>query len=319
MFSPDDLLCGRFQVVRFIARGGMGELYEARDLELKEQVAVKTIRADIAANERVSQRFRREVQLARRVTHPNICRIFDLFQHQPGTGGAAVDFITMELLEGETLADRLKRAGRLTADEALPIVTQLASALAAAHAAGVVHRDLKTSNVMLLGANQAAPRAVITDFGIAHRLATSSVGGSTTGVLGEVLGTPDYMAPEQIEGAPTTPATDVYSFGIVMYEMLTGVRPLVEETPLATALRRVSGPPPRSPREIVPDIPAAWDAVIMRCLARQPDQRFPDAASILPALRGDTTAVSGGPRMARLAAVLGVAGAIVLGALLWND
>ena len=87
MFSPDDLLCGRFQVVRFIARGGMGELYEARDLELNEQVAVKTIRADIAANERVSPRFRREVQLARRVTHPNICRIFDLFQHQPGTGG----------------------------------------------------------------------------------------------------------------------------------------------------------------------------------------------------------------------------------------
>src|SRR5688500_10474744 len=210
----------------------MGELYEAYDLELNEQVALKTIRPEIAANERMTQRFRREVQLARRVTHPNICRIFDLFQHRP-PAGPAVDFITMELLEGETLADRLKRAGRFTPDEALPIISQLASALGAAHAVGVVHRDLKTSNVMLLpGDGRAAPRAVITDFGIAHRLAATAVEGATTAFRGEVLGTPDYMAPEQIEGARITPATDVYSFGVVMYEMLTGVRPFVEDTPL---------------------------------------------------------------------------------------
>src|SRR5688572_22531597 len=296
----------------------MGELYEAYDLELNEQVALKTIRPEIAANERMTQRFRREVQLARKVTHPNICRIFDLFQHQPGAGAPPVDFITMELLEGETLADRLNRSGRLTAAEALPIVSQLASALAAAHAVGVVHRDLKSSNVMLLpGGDHSAPRAVITDFGIAHRLAASTVSGATTGVTGEVLGTPDYMAPEQIEGAPVTPATDVYSFGIVMYEMLTGVRPFVENTPLATALRRMSGPPPPAPREIVADIPATWDAVIMRCLSRHPDDRFPDASSILPALGSGTAAAPHATRHARIAAAVAIVGTLALGVALW--
>jgi tetratricopeptide (TPR) repeat protein len=318
-FAPDDLLCARFQVVRFIARGGMGELYEARDLELNEQVALKTIRPDIAADERVTQRFRREVQLARRVTHSNICRIFDLFQHRP-PAGPAVDFITMELLEGETLADRLTRAGRFTPDAALPIIAQIASALGAAHAVGVVHRDLKTSNVMLLpGDGRAAPRAVITDFGIAHRFAATAAGGATTAFRGEVLGTPDYMAPEQIEAGRITPATDVYSFGVVMYEMVTGVRPFVEETPLATALRRVSGPPPPSPRQIVSDLPAAWDAVIMRCLARQPDQRFVDASSILPALGGGVAAASRGWQHPRIAALVAVVGAIALGLAVWND
>jgi tetratricopeptide (TPR) repeat protein len=306
--------------VRFIARGGMGELYEARDLQLNELVALKTIRPDIAADERVAQRFRREVQLARKVTHPNICRIFDLFQHQPASGGAAVDFITMELLGGETLAERLKRKGRFTSEQALPIVSQLASALGAAHAVGVVHRDLKTSNVMLLpGDSSSAPRAVITDFGIAHRLIASGGGGATTSVLGEVLGTPDYMAPEQIEGAPITPATDVYSLGIVMYEMLTGVRPFSEETPLATALRRVSGPPPRSPRDLVASVPSAWDAVIMRCLARLPADRFPDASSILPALDGTVAVVHRAHRHTRIAALVAVAGALVLGAVFWSD
>lgn len=318
-FSPDDLLCGRFRVVRFIARGGMGELYEARDLELNEQVAVKTIRADIAADERVTQRFRREVQLARKVTHPNICRIFDLFQHQSASG-AAVDFITMELLEGPTLADFLKGRGRVTADEAMPIVSQLASALAAAHAVGVVHRDLKTSNVMLLpGDGRTAPRAVITDFGIAHRLVAATAGAATTAFRGEVMGTPDYMAPEQVEGAPITPATDVYSLGIVMYEMLTGVRPFVEETPLATALRRVSGPPPTAPRRIVADIPPLWDAVIMRCLARQPERRFQDASAILPALAGEAPLSPRAARHTRIAALVAVAGAVALGVALWSD
>src|SRR5688572_7460545 len=162
-FGPGDLICDRFRVVRFIARGGMGELYEAEDLELGERVALKTIRPEIAADERVNQRFRREVQLARKVTHPNICRIFDLFQHAPAAG-PAVAFVTMELLEGETLAARLKRHGRIDVEQAIPMVRQMAAALSAAHAVGIVHRDFKSNNVMLLAARDTEPpRVVVTD------------------------------------------------------------------------------------------------------------------------------------------------------------
>jgi serine/threonine protein kinase len=319
-FSEGDLLCGRFRVVRFIARGGMGELYEARDLQLGEQIALKTIRADIAGDERIGQRFRREVQLARKVTHPNICRIFDLFQCELPGGGAAVDFVTMELLEGETLAERLRREGPYHPDQALPIIAQLAGALAAAHDAGIVHRDLKTNNVMLLpGDGRGAPRAVITDFGIAHYLAPGAADGSTTGIAGEVMGTPDYMAPEQIEGTAVSPATDVYSFGIVMYEMVSGVRPFVADTPIATALRRISGPPPRPVKELVPNLPPAWDTVIMRCLARQPRQRFADAGSILPALGVGPPASSRTLRPSLVAALIGLVGVLILGALVWRD
>ena len=138
----------------------MGELYEAEDLELGERVAVKTIRPEIAGDDRVNQRFRREVQLARKVTHPHICRIFNLFQHSPSSsargGSPSTVFVTMELLKGETLSSRLKRDGRMTAEQALPIITQMASALSAAHEAGIVHRDFKSNNVMLLGEQQPA-------------------------------------------------------------------------------------------------------------------------------------------------------------------
>ena len=129
-FRAGDLLCDRFRVVRFIARGGMGELYEAEDLTLGERVALKTIRSEIAVHERANQRFRREVQLARKVTHPNICRIFDLFEHRPPEGTAgAVSFVTMELLQGETLSQRLRRLGPLSVEDARPIVQQMAAAL----------------------------------------------------------------------------------------------------------------------------------------------------------------------------------------------
>src|SRR5688572_7872237 len=287
-FSEGDLVCARFRVVRFIARGGMGEVYEAEDLELSERVAIKTIREDIAADERVNQRFRREVQLARKITHPNICRIFDLFQHQfagPREGTPPVLFVTMELLTGETLAQRLKRDGPMTAEQARPIVAQMAAALSAAHAADIVHRDFKSSNVVLLPPARPwdPPRAVVTDFGLAYSVSDSTKGVTLSG-SGDLLGTPDYMAPEQAEGGPVTPATDVYALGIVLYETVTGVRPFIGDTPIASALRRVAGPPAKPPRELAPDLPAAWDAAIMTCLARLPSRRFPDASFVLQAL-----------------------------------
>jgi tetratricopeptide (TPR) repeat protein/TolB-like protein/tRNA A-37 threonylcarbamoyl transferase component Bud32 len=293
MFSNGSLLCDRFRVVRFIARGGMGELYEAEDLALGERVALKTIRAEIASDERVDHRFRREVLLARKVTHPNICRIFDLFQHMPGLAAPSSStptvFVTMELLAGETLAQRLRCAGALTVEQALPIAEQLTGALSAAHAVGVVHRDLKSSNIMLLEAERAGdpPRVVVTDFGLAHSLSGASV--DAISATGELLGTPDYMAPEQIEGGLVTPATDIYALGIVLYEMVTGERPFAGDTPVASALRRLSGPP-RSPRTLVPGLPQSWNRTIMHCLARDPRNRIQDAAAVIAALDSSPSA-----------------------------
>ncbi len=148
-FQTHELVGDRFRIQRYLARGGMGEVYEAEDLELKEHVALKTIRPEMSANARTMERFRREIQLARKVTHPNVCRIFDVFHHR--TSGTAVTFLSMELLQGETLSEHLRRTGRMKTEDALPIVQQMADALTAAHQAGVVHRDFKSSNVVLQG------------------------------------------------------------------------------------------------------------------------------------------------------------------------
>ena len=286
-FRPGDVLCNRFRVVRFIARGGMGEVYEAEDLTLGERVALKMIRP-IARDDRATQRFLREVQLARKVTHPNICRIFDLFEHvQPDAGppasargaghhGAAARRDARAAAAAERAVLDRRRAGRRR---------QMAAALAAAHAAGIVHRDFKSNNVMLLDARGSQPlRVVVTDFGLALRVDEHGAVDSAITATGDVVGTPDYMAPEQVEGKPLTPATDVYALGIVLYEMVTGSRPFVAESPFAAALQRVSGPPPAPPREVNPTMPVAWDRAIMRCLARRPEDRFQDAMAVVEAL-----------------------------------
>jgi len=325
-FRPGDLVSGRFRIVRFIARGGMGELYEAEDLELEEKVALKTIRPEIAADHRVNQRFRREVQLARKITHPGICRIFDLFQHQPvpREGGVPppVFFVTMELLDGETLAELLQREGPLTLERAVPIALQMAGALAAAHSVGIVHRDFKSNNVMVLRTQSAAdpPRVVVTDFGLAYSPSDMQLGsGASISVAGEILGTPEYMAPEQIQGDAVTPATDVYALGIVLYETVTGVRPFDPVTSLASVMRRVSGPPPRPPRELNRDIPAVWDGVITRCLNSAPADRFVDAAAVMAALRGDGGARRLPSRRALAASVVGLLLLVAGGALSWLE
>jgi tetratricopeptide (TPR) repeat protein/TolB-like protein len=293
-FQPGTLISGRFRVVRFIARGGMGELYQAADLELNEHVALKTIRPEIAADERTNQRFKREVQLARKITHPNICRIFDLFQHQ------SVSFVTMELLEGETLSEFLEREGPLTLDRALPIALQMSAALASAHAVGIIHRDFKSSNVMILRAagNANQPRVVVTDFGLAYSLSDTS--GNTNppvSLAGDVIGTPEYMAPEQLKGGAVTPATDIYALGIVLYEMVTGVQPFAAPTRVASALRRISGPPPQRPGALVKSVTDLWDILIMRCLDSNPANRFADGAAVIAALQSEK--ISQPPRPSR--------------------
>ena len=289
-FSPGQTLAGRFRVARFIARGGMGEVYEAEDLELGGNVALKTIRAEIAADPHALERFKTEVHLARKVTHPCVCRIFDVFHHRDESAGpdaSDVTFLTMELLRGETLAVRLARAGRMAPAEARPLVEQMAEALEAAHRAGVIHRDFKSANVMLVpqGTDPADVRAVVTDFGLARRnpVVEGSIASDT--LTSTVAGTPAYMAPEQIEGGPITPATDVYALGVVMYEMLTGKQPFEGETPVAGMVKRLKEAP-ASPRTHVAALDPLWESIVLHCLERDPGMRFAGAGAVVKALHG---------------------------------
>ena len=283
IFAPGDFVANRYRVVRFVARGGMGEVYEVEDLELRGRVALKTVASASVGEPGAVERFKREIHLARLVTHPNVCRIFDVGFHEPAPGEPPIVFLTMELLEGETLVARLRRGGKLSTATALPLARQLGAALAAAHEAGVVHRDFKSENVFLVPGrhDQGGERAVVTDFGIARAGGDESFGVTLTSD-GGVIGTPAYMSPEQIEGRAITAAADQYALGVVLFEMVTGELPFRGENPLSTAARRLTEAPP-PPTKFVPDLDPRWEAVILRCLARQPELRFPDVSA---AIRG---------------------------------
>src|SRR5580700_847893 len=302
VFQPTQLLAGRFKVIRFVARGGMGEVYEAEDEELHERVAVKTARFENQQTTHDIERFRREIQLARKVTHPNVCRTFDVFRHglhSADTPQTQVLIVSMEWLAGETLDKRIRGGGRFSAAEALPLIAQLCAGLGAAHQVGVVHRDFKSSNVMLVSSpagtgsgekgRSDTSRAVITDFGLAHALEYE---GGTLTRFGDIVGTPAYMAPEQIDGGEITPATDIYALGVVIYEMLTGLLPFSADTPLATAMKRLNHSAP-SPRMHVPDLDPKWETVVARCLERAPEDRFASTEDVAKALRGEPVSASG--------------------------
>jgi serine/threonine protein kinase/tetratricopeptide (TPR) repeat protein len=283
--SESQVLAGRFRIVRYIAGGGMGEVYEAEDQELRERVAVKTIRAEILGQPNAMARFKREVHLARKVTHPNVCRIFDLFRHKPEEGSERdeIVFISMELLRGKTLAARMKDGRPMSVSEALPLIGQMASALAAAHEVGIVHRDFKPGNVVLVaGSGTGKERAVVTDFGLALPSQASDEGVSLSTGQG-LLGTPAYMAPEQLEGRPATNASDIYALGLVIYEMLTGEKPFVGANPLSSAFKRLTEAP-RPPRNFAPNLSPAFESVILRCLERAPENRFARAQDVADAL-----------------------------------
>lgn len=271
-FAPGDLLVDRFRILRFIAKGGMGEVYEAEDLELQnERVAIKTILPAIADNPQMLAQFKREIQLARKVTHPNVCRIFDLVYHQSPSGSIA--FLTMELLEGEPLSKLIERTGGLPLEKALPLATQMADGLHAAHRAGVVHQDFKPSNVMMAPGN----RLVITDFGLAHNVRDSGQ------EAGKSAGTPAYMAPEQIETKTVSPATDVYALGAVLYELLTGHWPYNGRTPEELQRKKLNEAPVL-PTKYVPDLSPDVERALLRCLARSPEDRFQNTLDVVKAL-----------------------------------
>ena len=226
---------------------------------------------------------------------------YDVFRHSETSAGQTREtlFVSMELLSGETLAQRIRLRGRFSKDEALPVVEQMTAALQAAHQVGVIHRDFKSSNVMLVRSESSSGsiRAVITDFGLAYAEAFGRH--SLTGT-DDMVGTPAYMAPEQVAPSQVadgkiTPATDIYSLGVVIFEMLTGALPFVGDSPLQAALKRLSEPAP-SPRIHVPDLDSKWDHLVLRCLEREPANRFSSTEDFLKALRGEAVPLA---RLAR--------------------
>ncbi len=282
-FEVDEVIADRYRIRRMIAHGGMGDVYEATDNDLRTDVALKTIRG-ASSGPRVD-RFRREIFLARKVTHPNVCRVFDLGRHKTANG--EIVFITMELLRGETLSARIKSGGKISTRDALPIIRQIAAAIDAAHAAGIVHRDLKPGNVMIVPDEAGGEaRTIVTDFGVAH--ATGDPFDDLSGT-GDVVGSPAYMAPEQIEGDAITAHTDIYALGIVIFEMVTGVRPFQGDTSISAIVKRLKVDPPR-PTLHAPALPPEWDATIMRCLARDPKHRFASGQEVVDALTGRASA-----------------------------
>jgi Tol biopolymer transport system component len=270
--TDGEILAGRYQIVRFIGRGGMGEVYEAQDNQLGERVALKTISPDIALDERYVARFIREVKLARKVTNNHVCRVHDVGQQDEST--RRISFLTMQLVEGETLAARLRRCHHLSAAEAFPLIEQMAEALSAAHEENIIHRDFKPANIMLAAEN-GETRVVVTDFGLARSalIAQSVQSGLESG---KPPGTPGYIAPELFHaGARATVASDIYSFGVVIREMLAGKRP----APGGDA------PPPLPPLE------ARWANAIQRCLDPDPSRRFQSALEVANAIRPEGLAV----------------------------
>ena len=272
-FLPGRLLAGRYRIIALLGKGGMGEVYRADDLTLGQQVALKFLPDEAARDQGLLERFKNEVRIARRVSHPNVCRVYDVGEIEGHT------FFTMEYVDGEDLASLLRRIGRLPEDKALDIGRQLCAGLSAAHAKSVLHRDLKPANIMLDGRGQ----VVITDFGLA---------GVADQIQGAEVrsGTPAYMAPEQLAGKEVSTRSDIYSLGLVLYEVFTGKRAFSPK-PGANEDRAVS-----RPSSVVKDLNPVIERVILRCLESEPSARPATVLAVAAALPG------GDPLAAALAA-----------------
>src|SRR2546430_4340613 len=275
-FLPGRLLAGRYRIIALLGKGGMGEVYRADDLTLGQPVALKFLPEEATRDESLLERFRNEVRIARRVSHPNVCRVYDVGEIDGHT------FFTMEYVDGEDLASLLRRIGRLPQDKALDIARQLCAGLSAAHVKGVLHRDMKPANIMLDGRGQ----VVVTDFGLAG-VADQIQGAEVSS------GTPAYMAPEQLAGKEVTTRSDIYALGLVLYEVFTGKRVFGEKT---SGTRGHGESTPSRPSSVVRDLDPIVDKVILRCLETEPGARPATVLAVAAALPG------GDPLAAALAA-----------------
>lgn len=274
--EPGTLLGGRYEILEMLGLGGMGAVYKARDRELDRVIAVKVIRPDLAGIPAILQRFKQELILARQVTHRNVVRIFDLAEAD------GVKFVTMEYVQGRDLRGALEEQGKLPVSDAVNIIQQVCRGLEAAHSEGVVHRDLKPGNLMC----DQHGRIVVMDFGLAHSLETKGLTQS-----GTVLGTMEYMSPEQAKGGHVDPRSDIYALGLIFYELLTGKMPFEAETPVASLLKR-SQEAVRPPVELEPTLPPAVNKVVLKCLERDPARRYQNVDDIL----GDLDVIQGRTR-----------------------
>jgi len=281
LLKPGDKPLDRFEILFFLGSGGMGEVYAAFDNDLREVIALKTLRADLANQPVYLRRLKKEVQIARRLRHENLCRVYDT--HSIPVNGGQTHAVSMELLHGETL-ERCIRSRKITLADSKAILQQLVSGLGSVHQAGILHRDLKTGNVILTRDTGSGMRAVITDFGVALDT-RAPVETQTQFGPKAVVGTPSYMAPEQLRGEGASVASDVYALGVVAFEILTGRLPFEGETSLAIALRRFGREAP-SPRAHRPDVPRRWAMAIRCCLAESPSQRPETPHQFLEVLEG---------------------------------
>ena len=262
-------LAERYEVLGELGRGGMGVVYKARDKETGGVVALKVLQAEIAARPDVIERFKSELLLARKITHKNVCRTHELLRF----GDTVV--ISMEYVEGESLRAVLRRFGGVPLRRGLEWTTQICSALAEAHAQGVVHRDLKPENILIARDSSAK----VMDFGIAHSLESQA----TATAMATIIGTPAYMSPEQAEGKPVDHRTDIYALGLVLYEMFTGRQAFHSDTPIGMLTARLQDTPP-PPSSVEPDLPDRIDRAIQKCLERKPDKRFQSVSDLEAAL-----------------------------------
>jgi serine/threonine protein kinase/Tfp pilus assembly protein PilF len=259
---------GRYQIIEELGKGGMGKVYKAQDTEIKEKVAIKLINPEISLDKNTIERFQNELKFARKISHRNVCRMYDLNKEE-GTY-----YITMEYVSGEDLKSFIRRSEKLTVGKAISIAKQLCDGLAEAHGLGVVHRDLKPSNIMI----DTNGNARIMDFGIARSLKGKGITGA-----GVMIGTPDYMSPEQVEGKDVDQRSDIYSLGVILYEMVTGRVPFEGDTALSIAMKHKSEPPP-NPKELNVQIPENLSNLILRCMEKDKEQRYQTAGELLSEL-----------------------------------
>ena len=258
LLSLASALEGRYQVLSELGRGGMGIVYQAYDKQLKEQVAIKLLSPLLSTDPEALERLTREVSLARRVTHPNVIRIHDISEVN------GLHYVSMEYFAGGNLKEHLKRNGPLSLLNAFQILSQICDGLEAAHSQGVIHRDLKAQNILIGRSGQIK----VIDFGLARALHLEGM--TATGLI---MGTPEYMSPEQVAGKQVDERTDLYALGVILFELLTGRVPFTGDSAIAVGFQQLKDPPP-SPRSINPQIPEEVERVILKALEKNPIHRY---------------------------------------------
>ena len=246
------VFAGRYEIIEELGKGGMGRVYRVEDTNIKEEIALKLINPEIASEKKTIERFKNELKIARKISHKNVCRMFDINEEE-GT-----PFITMEYVPGEDLKNFIKKQGKLKEERVISIAKQVCEGLSQAHELGIVHRDLKPQNIMI----DERGSAKIMDFGIARSI--EAPGMTQTGVM---IGTPDFISPEQAEGNETDQRSDIYSLGVILYEMVTGSLPFKGDTALSVALKHKSQLP-RDPRKLNPEVSADLSRLILICLEK---------------------------------------------------